>query len=164
MWEPSVFSLQWTFLVYGFVVICIGASAALFWSGKPRKDQDMKTAAPTADTETASAVQLKDVAATTDSVAEAARTPSQMLDTFIKPLFDVPVKRQIFSIAMLYIVMFTALHVLRLNFVIGTLRTQLADRGFSDSAGKHLTMIFQGLLPLGFVIIPVIGRSRSCIV
>ncbi|KAK3272424.1 hypothetical protein CYMTET_19278 [Cymbomonas tetramitiformis] len=54
----------------------------------------------------------------------------------------------------MYLAVFTSLHVLRLNFIVGTINTQLAHQ-MSDNRANSFETVFSLLLPLGGVSAPL---------
>jgi len=68
-----------------------------------------------------------------------------------------PLKAMLTSRPFIYLVLFACVHILRLNFVVGTFQQQAAALGFDAPSVLKYTNLFASLLPFGFVGMPLIG-------
>ena len=66
-------------------------------------------------------------------------------------------RSQLSSRAFAYLVCFASIHILRLNFVVGTFQLQAAALGLDAAGVARYTNYFASALPFGFVGMPIIG-------
>lgn len=64
---------------------------------------------------------------------------------------------QLRSRSFAYLVCFASVHILRLNFVVGTFQAQVAALGFDADGVANYTTFFASALPFGFIGMPLIG-------
>jgi len=65
--------------------------------------------------------------------------------------------QQMLSRPYIYLILFAAVHIMRLNYVVGTFQQQVGSLGFDTEAVDDLVVILGALLPFGFVGMPLIG-------